>query len=506
MVSLVVGLVVVGLVAAGLLALAVQQWKQKRELMRRFAPVIDVDREIAARRAGLQGEVMAQRAEMDRMRREMAQHHEAATGQLRGDLERLQNAVHGSQQMQARIEAEAAARQRQLASEYDQSHDLFLRLKRELALVEQESEMVSVGLYMPAYSFDTPEKYKAALDEIYQRQKAMVREDRAAACPHEWTINGSKVEGRKMQKQLAKLMLRAFNGESDAAVAQVKWNNVTKMEERVRKAHEAINGLGTVIGVSIAAEYAELAIAELKLSYEYELKKKEIAEEQKAKREEMKEEERVQREAQRAEEEAARDEARTEKALAKMRADMEQMQGAERQGWEIKMAVLQQQLAEAQAKKERAKSMAEQTKRGHVYVISNVGSFGENIYKIGMTRRRDPEDRVDELGDASVPFEFDIHAMFPTDNAPAMESLLHRQFAERRVNLKNHRKEFFMVTLAEIRAFAEQQRMPIEWTMAAEAREYRESVALREARNQAGKPQAPRVVDPFPAHLGAAVM
>lgn len=497
---------VLGLFVVGCLVLAAVLFAKNRALRRRFAPVLDVDREIAARRAALQGEVMAQRAELERMRREAALHHEAATAQLRGDLARLQNAVHESQQLQGRVVAEAAARQRQLASDYEQSHAIFLRLKRELALLEQESEEVSVGLYRPSYSFDTPEKYKAELERIYQRQKQMVREDQATACPHEWTINGSKVEGRKMQKQLAKLMLRAFNGESDAATAQVKWNNVTKMEERVRKAHEAINGLGTVIGVSVTAEYAALAVAELKLTYEYELKKREVAEEQRAYRERMKEEERVQREAQKAEEEAAREEARTEKALAKIRAEMEQAQGAERQVWETKMKALEQQLAEAQAMKERAKSMAEQTKKGHVYVISNVGSFGENVYKIGMTRRLVPEDRVDELGDASVPFAFDIHAMMKCDDAPALENELHKQFAARQVNLMNSRKEFFMVSLEEIRAFAEQRGVAADWTMAAEAQQYRESLAMREARKQAGKPQPPRVVDPFPAHLGAAVM
>jgi hypothetical protein len=108
---------------------------------------------------------------------------------------------------------------------------------------------------------------------------------------------------------------------------------------------------------------------------------------------------------------------------------------------------------------------------GHIYDISNIGSFGDDTYKIGMTRRLEPEERIRELGDSSVPFAFDIHAMMKTEDAPALERSIHQQFADRAVNLVNPRKEFFRVSLREIQKFARSQGVTVEFTMLAEAQE-----------------------------------
>jgi hypothetical protein len=142
---------------------------------------------------------------------------------------------------------------------------------------------------------------------------------------------------------------------------------------------------------------------------------------------------------------------------------------------------LEQKLQAAHERKERAIAQAQLTKVGHIYVISNVGSFGQDVYKIGMTRRLDPLDRVKELGDASVPFQFDIHAIIYSENAPQLENELHRKFAERRLNRVNQKKEFFKVTLDEIEAFVMQHaNAEIEFTKLAEAREYRETLTILE--------------------------
>jgi len=142
--------------------------------------------------------------------------------------------------------------------------------------------------------------------------------------------------------------------------------------------------------------------------------------------------------------------------------------------------VLKQELKEAQEKKERALSMAQQTKRGHIYVISNIGSFGENVFKIGMTRRLDPLDRVRELGDASVPFSFDIHAMIFSEEAPTLEYELHKQFSDNKVNMLNPRKEFFRVTIDEIEQKIKQIGLEAEFSKLPEAMEYRETLAILE--------------------------
>ena len=123
--------------------------------------------------------------------------------------------------------------------------------------------------------------------------------------------------------------------------------------------------------------------------------------------------------------------------------------------------------------------MAQQTKRGHVYVISNIGSFGEEVFKVGMTRRLEPMDRVKELGDASVPFSFDVHAMIYSDDAPALEKSLHRVFDDKSVNKVNPRKEFFKLPLSEIKQAVEQENVDdVHWTLKAEAAEYRESMSI----------------------------
>jgi hypothetical protein len=461
------GIIVLGASVVVLGIAAMVLFVKHRAMLQRFSRVVDVDREVATQRKEverLQHQLRAT-AEQDTARREreqaahtasLAEQQRAATAQLGGELERLRASLQQGKLEQSRLAEETAARMRALTAEYEEGHAVFVRLKRELALLQDENEDISFGLYKPSFSFDTPERYKDALDEVWQQQKELVRADQATACPHEWTVGGSKAEGKRMQKQLGKLMLRAFNGESEAAVARVTWNNMTKMEERIRKAFEAINNLGTVIGVSIAQAYAELALKELRLTYEYEQKKRDVAEEQREIRERLKEEERAQREAQKAQEEAAKDESRFEKALLKARGEMARANGAELELLQGKLAALEQSLAEAQAQKARAKSMAELTKSGYVYVISNMGSFGEHVYKIGMTRRLDPMDRVRELGDASVPFEFDVHAMVYVDDAPRLESDFHRHFAAQRVNLLNTRKEFFAVPIEAIGSFVQQ--------------------------------------------------
>jgi multidrug efflux pump subunit AcrA (membrane-fusion protein) len=269
------------------------------------------------------------------------------------------------------------------------------------------------------------------------------------------------------------------------------------MEERIRKAFEAINNLGTVLKVSITSQYLRLKLDELRLTHEYEEKRHEEQEEQRRIREQMREEEKAQREIEKAREEAEREEARSEKALEKARAEAAKATGEQLQMLNEKIRLLEGQLEEAHNQKDRAISRAQLTKSGHVYVISNIGSFGENVYKVGMTRRWDPQERIKELGDASVPFPFDVHAMIYSENAPELEATLQVLFNEKRVNQSNTRKEFFEVALEEIERIAVERGLKVEFTKLAEAKEYRETIALRQ---QKSAPVAAEV-DKFPATL-----
>lgn len=297
----------------------------------------------------------------------------------------------------------------------------------------------------------------------------------------EWSVGGSVAEGRKMTNQYKKLMLFAFNGESDGLISKVKWNNAAKTKERITKTFETINKLGLSQNVFITNEFLNLKLEELALTYEYEQKKYEEKEEQRLIREQMREEEKAQKELEKAQKEAEDEEKRFQKALEKAKQELQGTSNVDSSVLEEQIKDLEKKLQEAQDKKERAIAQAQLTKVGHIYVISNVGSFGQDVYKIGMTRRLDPLDRVRELGDASVPFQFDIHAIIYSQNAPQLENELHRKFSDRRLNRVNNKKEFFKVSLDEIETFIKVHTYAeIEFTKLAEAREYRETLSLIE--------------------------
>lgn len=369
-----------------------------------------------------------------------------------------------------------------LTQEYARAKATYEVLTREISLLEENLEDISFGLYRPHFTFQTSQEYKVQLENLRDRERQLIHQGQAALCSLQWTVGGSAREGARMARQNMKLVLRAFNGECEAALAKVAWNNITKMEERVHKAFDAVNKLGTVLQVSITEAFLHLKLDELRLTHEYEEKRHEEQEEQRRIRELMREEEKAQREMEKAREEAEREEARFEKALEKARAEASRATGEQLQGLNERVQSLEAQLEEARKQKARAVSRAQLTKSGHVYIISNIGSFGEHVYKVGMTRRWEPLDRIRELGDASVPFPFDVHAMLYSQNAPELEAALHRFLAERRINLINARKEFFQVTLDEIERFARSRGVTMEFTMLAEAKEYRETVSRREQR------------------------
>ena len=294
--------------------------------------------------------------------------------------------------------------------------------------------------------------------------------------------DASKEEKTRRRDQM-KLMLRVFNNDCDSIMKRVKWNNFDHMKKKIETSFNTANKLGESSNIRISGHYKNWKVKELHLVYEYQEKRNQEKEEQRRIKEQMREEEKVRREIAKAEKEAEEEQKRYEKALKDAMLEAKSLQGEQLDAMSEKIALLEQQLKDAGEKKERALSMAQQTKLGHVYVISNIGSFGESVYKIGMTRRLEPMDRVKELGDASVPFEFDVHAMISTDDAPALENALHHTFERNRVNLINARREFFFIeNLEQIEnAVKGQLNAEVHFTKLAQAREFRESENLRES-------------------------
>lgn len=355
--------------------------------------------------------------------------------------------------------------------------------KQELESVEDALEIQSFGFYKPKYGFESSEKYVARLKSIRDEQQTLIKDDKAAPCETTWTVGGSAAEGKKMVKQQAKLMLRAFNGECDAAIAKVRYDNVTKLEQRLTKTFEEINKLGGVQRVFISRRYFDLRLAELHLVHEHREKVQEEREEQKRIKEQMREEQKAEEEIARVKAEAEKEEAQSAAALEKARAELAVTAATSAQNERLEALVnkLENELKDAIDRKAKAVARAQLTKSGHVYVLSNIGSFGEGVFKIGMTRRLDPLERVEELGDASVPFSFDVHAIIFAEDAPGLESKLHKAFAGRRVNGVNFRKEYFRVTLDEIRD--EVKRLHgslVTFALTPEAEEYRKTLAATE--------------------------
>lgn len=279
-----------------------------------------------------------------------------------------------------------------------------------------------------------------------------------------------------------RFIVDAFNGKVDTILADAKRENHGKLAEKIRDAYALVNLNGAAFRATrITPRYLDARLEELKWAViAIELRERE-REEQRELKEKVRDEERAQKEFERVQKEAEKEEEMLRKALDKARREVEQSSEADRAAFQSKLQELAEKLKAAEEKGQRAMSMAQQTKVGHVYVISNVGSFGEHVYKIGMTRRLQPEERVRELGDASVPFEFDIHALVHTEDAPALECALHKTFAAHQINKVNPRKEFFRVNLEAIRGEVERLGIGVSWTMTAACREYQESLAMQRA-------------------------
>ncbi|MCE0812194.1 DUF4041 domain-containing protein [Buttiauxella sp. W03-F01] len=374
-----------------------------------------------------------------------------------------------------------------LKKSYREKKIIYDDLKSAITIYQDSYDLQEMGFYDPHFDFDCSEKFIAEIKANREKQKSLLKDKTSSGaiyCPTEWTVGGSKREGQKMTTRGIDLTARAFNGACDAAISSCTFKNIALIEDRIKKTFEKINKLNEVNQIYITPKFLSIKLEELNLTYEFKEKKQLEKEEQRELRAQIAEEKRAQIEIEKAIREAEEEERRTTAALNKARKEMEAKlataTAAQAEKYNSKITDLEEALAEAKLKGERALSMAQQTKRGHVYIISNIGSFGEEIYKIGMTRRLDPQDRVDELGSASVPFLFDVHAMIKSDDAPALESALHQMFDKKRVNAINRRKEFFNVSLKDVKeAVYKLAGDSADFIETATAQHYYETIALR---------------------------
>jgi len=358
-------------------------------------------------------------------------------------------------------------------------------LKKDIITFSDEILVQDFGLYEPRYSFINADAYKAELTNIRNKQKAMIKDGSAVSGSIDWQVNGSAAQGRKMIKDMQKLLLRAFNSECDEIINKVKYNNYDTSVKKMERSFNAIAKLGITMSISITSNYYDLKIQELQLALEYQIQKQREKEEKAELRAQQREEARLQKELKEQRKNIDKERKHYEQALSNINKQISSSSDENIEELNKKKEEIIQSLSDIDTKIKDIDYREANQKAGYVYIISNIGSFGEGIYKIGMTRRLNPQERVDELGDASVPFKFDVHAMIFSEDAPALEAKLHRAFEDRKLNLVNQRREFFKVSLDEIKEVVKNNfDKTVEFVEVPDADQYRISLKLREEQSE----------------------
>lgn len=330
--------------------------------------------------------------------------------------------------------------------------------KKENSIIELDEIILlqDFGLYTPTYDFVYSEQYKLELEHIRDKQKRMILDKKAAICDTRWYVDGSIRKGESMTDKNIKQMLRCFNIECEILIDKVKFNNIGAYTTKIRKSYETLNKINLSGKISISWDYLQLKVDELNLAYEYALKKQEEKDEQRRIRESLREEAKLAKELEDARRDLEKEKEHYKNALSKVLYQIQNDKIQDKESLLDKQKIITTRLVELEDAIRDIDYREANKKAGYVYVISNIGSFGEGVYKIGMTRRLDPMDRVNELGDASVPFRFDVHAIIFSDDAPRLENALHKAFENKRVNMMNNRREFFKATLDEIECIVKQ--------------------------------------------------
>jgi hypothetical protein len=412
--------------------------------------------------------------------RKMARELQEEVRQLRDQLETLGVLpIAELQALRAKLESEAELQRTAIAKEKTSAEAALKSAKERLDQVlqsivatEDAALLQEAGVYKYRHPLTDIVAYEKQLSSLEASIKAANRSDGGAVqATTNWTVNNSAAAGRAMVRDFSKLMLRAFNAEADNLVRGLKPYKLDGAIERITKVADTIAKLGKTMDIRISQAYLRLRVQELELTADFLAKQAEQKEAERVERERLREERKVQQEIE-------RERARLEKERQHFANALEAVKAA---GDEAAISRVQEQLADVDRAIEGVDYRAANIRAGYVYVISNLGSFGEKMVKIGMTRRLEPLDRIRELSDASVPFNFDVHALFFSKDAVGIETKMHEHFAQFRVNMVNKRREFFRATPLEVKAhLAELAGELLRFEEVPEALEYRQSIALAE--------------------------
>lgn len=338
------------------------------------------------------------------------------------------------------------------------------------------SEVLCSMTSIDAYSDLKSDEVKNQLALLKTREDEVVKSGEAL-------IVSNETASRKIIESQKKQILRCFNAESASIIGGITVNNIDTVRTKLQRSYDALNKIFSVDGVKISEDFLSMKFEEMSLVYAYMVKVEEEKEQKKAIREQMVEEEKVRREIEREKQKIEKEENQFTNEVKKLMGYMQKAKDdVEKQLYIDKIQELEEKLKALASDKENVLQREQNTRAGFVYIISNIGSFGESVYKIGMTRRLDPMDRISELSSASVPFPFDVHALIFSEDAPALETLLHHHFQQNQVNKVNSRKEFFRVDLEKIKQLVlENHNSTVKFVDIPEALEYRETLKIEEA-------------------------
>lgn len=357
--------------------------------------------------------------------------------------------------------------------EMDNANDL----KNILSSIKDEINILNQEAVCSQYVFSD---YDGLTSEECKNKLALLKTEEQAYIKNSTAV---KLFGNASKKELnsnVKQILRCFNSECDNVLLNLSVKTIDTARSKITKSFETLNKLFSVDGVQLEQKLLQYKLDELNLVYTYELKKEQEREQQRAIKEQMIEEEKVRREIERQKAKLEKDQAQCSNEINRLMGYMQKTQDdVEKQLYIDKIKELEEKLKQLEADKATVLEREANARAGYVYVISNIGSFGEDVYKIGMTRRLEPMDRVKELGSASVPFEFDVHAMIFSDDAPALETALHQAFEKQSVNRVNLRKEFFRVSLDDIEKVVKDNfNNAVKFTRIPVAKEYNETLEI----------------------------
>lgn len=331
-----------------------------------------------------------------------------------------------------------------------EAKETLLKIEENIINAKEEKKLQDVAFYKNVIPFTTTLEFKEKLFSNNEKQKEMLKKNEAVNSETTWTVNGSVKAGRALTKENTKFMIRSFNTECDNAIRSLKFSNYESLLNRIEKAYQQINKLNKRSDLNIKEEFLNLKLEELRLIYELKIFEQKEKEKLQQLRQDERERKLVEKEIKEKLIELDKHEDKMEGILSQKMRAFSNSKGENKELLnEIKE--IEDNIELVRKKREEVHQRHQVGKSGYVYVISNVGSFGANIYKIGMTRRLEPNDRIRELNGAAVPFPYDIHTMILTDDAPKLENQLHAAFNDKRLNLVNKRKEFFNVSIEEIK-------------------------------------------------------